>query len=225
MKKRFYLLIFGGIVIFLLGMSSTRIYRLPLQGIIIQKLCRNFGKVSNGIYRSGQLSLFQLSFLLEVIHFKTVINIAWNPQDMEDVDELIFCRRRDIMYLSFKFGSSGLDNFAAIDHVIRAMENSLKPVLIHCDGGKDRTGGVIGIWKAKKGYSWKEIQSDWEIHGRPRKGWVQAIQYYYRRQHPLDGFSQTTLWHRMFFLGSVHDLRSRQFAFSDPSPFGGMGVL
>ena len=58
---------------------------------------------------------------------------------------------------------------------MRIIETCKKPVWIHCMGGKDRTGGLLAIWKKDKGYPMDLIFRDFEIYQVPAFTWVQQL--------------------------------------------------
>jgi protein tyrosine phosphatase (PTP) superfamily phosphohydrolase (DUF442 family) len=154
-----------------------------LKDLVTQRLFDNFGKAADGIYRSGQLEPFQFQLIHHFLQFKTVINLAWSPkEDEDDTEEQRFCRDNHINYYAFAWGASGPKNMAEVEQAYRLFETSPRPLIVHCQGGKDRTGGLIGIWKAKNGYSWDQITRDWSVHGLPASGWIRAIKKAYQNE-------------------------------------------
>ena len=142
----------------------------------IKKLLHNFGLVTQDIQRSGQPGLMRLQLHYWLFPFKSVINLAWEPEKSKDqVYEKEFCERRNINYYSFSWNAGGPKDWREVDRVIEIIDRCEKPVWIHCKGGKDRTGGLVVLWKKKKGYPMGLMFRDFETHGIPAFPWVQKL--------------------------------------------------
>ncbi len=143
---------------------------------VIRKLLCNFGLVTKGIQRSGQPSPAVLWLHYELFPFQSVINLAWEPEKSKDqVFEKNFCEKRNIDYYNFSWDAGGPGDWGDIDRVIEIIDKCKKPVWIHCKGGKDRTGGLVAIWKERKGYPMGLIFRDFQIYQIPAFTWVQQL--------------------------------------------------
>jgi hypothetical protein len=143
---------------------------------IIKKLLHNFGLVTKDIQRSGQPSPPVLWLHYGLFPFKSVINLAWEPEKSKDqVFEKKFCEERKIDYYNFSWNAGRPKDWGEVDKVIRIIDSCKKPVWIHCKGGKDRTGGLVAIWKKKKGYPMGLIFRDFQAHEIPAFTWVQQL--------------------------------------------------
>jgi len=143
---------------------------------ISRKLLYNFGLVTRDIQRSGQPSPAVLWLHYELFPFKSVINLAWEPEKSEDqVFEKKFCERRNIDYYNFSWDAGGPKDWKEVDRVIEIIDKCQKPVWIHCKGGRDRTGGLVAIWKKEKGYLMGLIFEDFKTYGIPAFTWVQQL--------------------------------------------------
>jgi len=143
---------------------------------IIRRLLHNFGLVTKDIQRSGQPSPVVLWLHYRLFPFKSVINLAWEPEKSKDqVFEKKFCEERNIDYYNFSWNPGGPKDWGEVDKVIRIIDSCKKPVWIHCKGGKDRTGGLVAIWKKKKGYPMGLIFRDFQAHEIPAFTWVQQL--------------------------------------------------
>jgi hypothetical protein len=132
--------------------------------------------VTQNIQRSGQPGLIRLQLHYWLFPFKSAINLAWEPEKSKDqVYEKEFCERRSINYYSFSWNAGGPKDWREVDRVIEMIERCEKPVWIHCKGGKDRTGGLVALWKKKKGYPMGLIFRDFKTHGIPAFPWVQKL--------------------------------------------------
>jgi hypothetical protein len=143
---------------------------------IIRRFLHNFGLVTEDIQRSGQPSPGTLWLHYKLFPFKSVINLAWEPEKSKDqVFEKTFCEERDIDYYRFSWNAGGPKDWGEVDKVIGIIDRCKKPVWIHCKGGKDRTGGLVAIWKKKKGYPMGLIFRDFQTHQIPAYTWVQLL--------------------------------------------------
>jgi len=142
----------------------------------IKKLLHNFGLVTKDIQRSGQPSPATLWLHYELFPFRSVINLAWEPEKSKDqVFERKFCEKRNIDYYNFSWSAGGPKDWGEVDKVIGIIDSCKKPVWIHCKGGKDRTGGLVAIWKKKKGYPMGLIFEDFQTYRIPAFTWVQQL--------------------------------------------------
>jgi hypothetical protein len=143
---------------------------------IMKRLLHNFGLVTKDIQRSGQSSPAVLWLHYELFPFKSVINLAWEPEKSKDqVFEREFCEKRKIDYYNFSWDAGGPKDWGEVDKVIGIIDSCKKPVWIHCKGGKDRTGGLVAIWKKEKGYPIGLIFRDFQTHEVPAFTWVQQL--------------------------------------------------
>jgi hypothetical protein len=77
---------------------------------INKTLLHNFGFVTRDIQRSGQPSPAALWLHYELFPFKSVINLAWEPEKSKDqIFEKKFCEKRHIDYYFFFVESSGTE--------------------------------------------------------------------------------------------------------------------
>jgi hypothetical protein len=143
---------------------------------IMKRLLHNFGLVTKDIQRSGQSTPVVLWLHYQLFPFKSVINLAWEPEKSKDqVFEREFCEKRKINYYDFSWNAGGPKDSGEIDKVIGIIDSCKKPVWIHCKGGKDRTGGLVAIWKKEKGYPMGLIFRDFQTYEIPAFTWVQLL--------------------------------------------------
>jgi len=143
---------------------------------INRKLLHNFGFVTKDIQRSGQPSPVVLWLHYELFPFKSAINLAWEPEKSKDqIFEKRFCEKRNIDYYNYSWIAAGPKDWREVDRVIEIIDKCQKPVWIHCKGGKDRTGGLIAIWKKEKGYPMVLIFEDFETYRMPAYTWIQRL--------------------------------------------------
>jgi len=143
---------------------------------IVRILLHNFGLVTKDIQRSGQLSPYILWLHYGLFPFKSVINLAWEPEKSKDqVYERKFCEERNVDYYKFPWEAAGPNNWREAYEVMKVIDRCRKPVWIHCKGGKDRTGGLVAMWKKEKGYPMGLIFEDFKTYGIPAFTWIQQL--------------------------------------------------
>jgi hypothetical protein len=151
----------------------------------LREAIKNVGWVDGGhsIIRSGQPeSDFKLSVLHKLFPFKSVINLAWAPgTDSDDRDEYRFCLKKKIAYHHFGWGAAvpltpEYEYFwKEFTTVVELIDKVKKPLWIHCQGGRDRTGGLVAAWKLKHGYPLDEIFTDFCKYGMPANCWLDNL--------------------------------------------------
>jgi hypothetical protein len=138
----------------------------------IKKFFGNFGDY--GTYqRSGQRGMIKLWLHYWLYPFKSVINLAWSPEtDSQDMKESWFCTKRGIPYVHCRWSPVGPPNWEEFEEVVGSIDELPKPVWVHCEGGKDRTGGLIAGYMKKKSYTFNEIFAQFEEHKYPAWPWI-----------------------------------------------------
>jgi hypothetical protein len=142
---------------------------------ILKKIFGNFGQIANGqIQRSGQPILFWLKVRYYFFPFKSVINMAWRPKyDSDDAKEMAWCQSKGIEYVSFNFGAGGPQPYEHLaDMALEHVDKLPKPLWIHCEGGKDRTGGLVIRWMLKSGYGLWDVVNQCRLYKVPSEGWL-----------------------------------------------------
>lgn len=113
---------------------------------------RRFGVVEKGrLYRSGLISSTLLKNVLTKYKIKVIIDLAANSSNNPDrkaeeqtVSEL------GIERLTFRLkgnGTGDVNDYAKAIAAIARAKKEHKPVLVHCNAGLQRTGGVIAVYQ------------------------------------------------------------------------------
>jgi len=132
---------------------------------MVARVLGNWGVVKKGkLYRSGQY--FPFSYIPWLwARPKTVMNVATSPAtDWEDRFERWLCDKLGLEYMTWPTLAPG--------ELMRSAYSSFKAakgsVLIHCEGGKDRTGALVSlIQRAEYGERFERIIDDWFVHRPP----------------------------------------------------------
>jgi predicted protein tyrosine phosphatase len=119
------------------------------EGIIKDRVIpKRFGAVQEGqLYRSGLLSSVLVKNILLKYKIKVIINLAADSSDNRDQKaEKQAAAELGIERLTFPLkgdGTGDINDYArAIAAIVQAKQEH-KPVLVHCNAGLQRTGGVI----------------------------------------------------------------------------------
>lgn len=142
---------------------------------LVKKLFKNFGIVTKDIYRSGQPGFIRRWIMYKLYPYRSVINVAYSQTDKQDADETRFCLKRKINYVAISWGAGGPLTMDLLKATSEFIDDMPKPIWIHCEGGKDRTGGLVAYWKKHNGYNWENIINDFRIHKVPANGWLVAL--------------------------------------------------
>ena len=122
------------------------------QYITKDSIPKRFGVVEKGrLYRSGLISSALLKNVLTKYQIKVIIDLAANSSNNPDrkaeeqaVSEL------GIERLTFRLkgnGTGDVNDYAGAVAAIARAKKEHKPVLVHCNAGLQRTGGVIAVYQ------------------------------------------------------------------------------
>ena len=129
----------------------------------------NFSQVESGVYRSAFPRSKNTGFL-KALRLKSVVSLV--PEDYPS-GLLTFYENNGIRLISF-----GVDGnkwpFKEIDGELmklvlaEVMRDENKPLLIHCNKGKHRTGSVIGCLRKCRGWSLSSIFTEYLLFASPK---------------------------------------------------------
>ncbi len=108
----------------------------------------NFHKLDNNAYRSAQLFSFNMPYYLEEYKIKTVLNLrgeqkgkSWYEKEKKITDEF------NVTLVTFKMSSRRYLDFNKTSKLVEILKKVKKPILIHCEGGADRTSLVSALYR------------------------------------------------------------------------------
>ena len=107
--------------------------------------------VPQQIYRSGQISQWLIDDQLRKHNIATIVDMtAFDRHNPDHVAEVAAAQRLGVEVKRFKLFGDGTGDVASY---VSALETILKcqragdPVLVHCHGGSERTGGVVFCYR------------------------------------------------------------------------------
>ncbi|MDB5524418.1 MAG: tyrosine phosphatase family protein [Rhizobium sp.] len=114
----------------------------------VQYLRGNVHEVDPGqLYRSGQLNASQIRDITKRYGIRSIVNLRGaSPRAKWYQDELTEAKALGITHVDFKMSATHelpLERVAALEALLKGIP---KPVLIHCEGGSDRTGLASAIF-------------------------------------------------------------------------------
>ena len=108
----------------------------------------NFHKIDDNAYRSAQLFSFNMPFYLEHYKIKTLINLrgenddqSWYQNEKRITDE------QGVTLIDFGISSGNYLDFNQTAEIVEILRAAEKPLLIHCEGGADRTSLVAALYR------------------------------------------------------------------------------
>jgi len=108
----------------------------------------NFHKIDSSAYRSAQLFWFNMPYYLDRYGIKTVINLRGEQQNRWWYrDEVKIVKERNITLIDYQLSSKRYLNPKEVQKLVEILRDVEKPILIHCEGGADRTSLVSAIYK------------------------------------------------------------------------------
>jgi protein tyrosine phosphatase (PTP) superfamily phosphohydrolase (DUF442 family) len=101
--------------------------------------------VPDAVYRSNQLTKTEFAKAIETHHIKTIINLRRDyPADWYN-DEMAISQEKGVKHEDVGMGAYSLPDPAVLAQLVKTLETAEKPILIHCQGGSDRSGLASAI--------------------------------------------------------------------------------
>jgi len=107
--------------------------------------------VPQQIYRSGQISQWLIADQLQKYNIATIVDMtAFDQHNPDHVAEVAAAQRLGVEVKRFKLfgdGTGDVANYVAALEAIMKCQQAEEPVLVHCHGGSERTGGVVFCYR------------------------------------------------------------------------------
>lgn len=108
----------------------------------------NFHSVVPGqVFRSGQMGPVELASCIRRHGIRSIVNLRGeHPECQWFREELATANQWQVLHQSIRLSSRKQVDEANMAELINILRRAPKPVLIHCDGGADRTGFAAAIY-------------------------------------------------------------------------------
>lgn len=111
-------------------------------------LITNAYEVHEGnLYRSAQLSKRQFKRYIKKWKIKTIINLRGQSEKKWYRKELEAAKEMGVEHFDIKMSAKRLPHREDLLRLIELYETAPRPILIHCQGGADRTGEASAMYK------------------------------------------------------------------------------
>lgn len=129
----------------------------------VQQLVGNFHTVVAGeLYRSAQLDARDIPRLQETYGIRTIINLRGAGTSDWYRQEVAASQAAGIRHLDFPLSAGRELTQEQVEGLIALMREAPKPILVHCQGGADRSGIAAALYLgaiAKAG----EYAAEWQL--------------------------------------------------------------
>ena len=111
----------------------------------------NFHEVTPGVlYRSRQLSGSQLDHFIKKYKIKTVINLRGaSPEAKWYLEEMKVVQKDTVSHLDIRLSALRYVPPQKVDSIMVVAASAARPILVHCQGGADRSGLFCAAWKLR----------------------------------------------------------------------------
>jgi protein tyrosine/serine phosphatase len=109
----------------------------------------NFHELDSGkAYRSAQPRGDELESVIDVLGIKTVINLRGpNPEHDWYNEEVSICQAKGVYQADYRMSAASYPTPEVLKGIVGTLKTAEYPILIHCQGGSDRTGAVSAIYR------------------------------------------------------------------------------
>jgi protein tyrosine phosphatase (PTP) superfamily phosphohydrolase (DUF442 family) len=153
-KKKQFAVIVALVVTFMIGGSGGFYIYLNSNG--------NFHVVEKGkLYRSGQLAAKDLDKVVSAFGIRSVLNLRGaNPGSAWYDNEVTITNALGVVHYDYAISAKHIVSVRQEEEILQIIRNAPKPILIHCQGGSDRTGLVSALYRFSEGEDAKEAKQE-----------------------------------------------------------------
>lgn len=177
MKNRFALLLIL-VVLFFFGCNKKpsdvdHNYVPPETSVVDAQF--NFHIVSPGVWRSAQPD--STAFTKMKKHgLKTIINLRGDKAN--EIEECRIAKNLDLNFFSFPMDARVPQDTEYLREILNIVtDSSNQPVLIHCLGGKDRSGLIVGLYEKEYLHkSFDEIKKEMIMYGHDYQKYTHILE-------------------------------------------------
>jgi protein tyrosine phosphatase (PTP) superfamily phosphohydrolase (DUF442 family) len=136
-------------LLFLISLSIFILFYIYIYG--------NFHQVDKNFYRSGQLYSYNYPFYLKKYKIKSVLSLRGYPK------EIAILKEKHIKYYNFPISARKELTQEEMNRLIGVMRQAPKPLLIHCQGGADRSSLATALYLYAIKHDIKKAQSSFSV--------------------------------------------------------------
>ena len=126
-----------------------------------QNVLGNFYQIDKDVYRSGTLNKYNLEYYLKKYKIKTILNLRGESKKDWYKNEVKIANKYGAKIIDYGLSSRKFYDFNKTSKIVNLLKNVKKPLLIHCNGGADRTSLVSALYQfAIKHKSKEEAQKE-----------------------------------------------------------------
>ncbi|MGH7117794.1 MAG: tyrosine-protein phosphatase [Acetobacteraceae bacterium] len=104
--------------------------------------------VSGALYRSAELGELGFERVIAHDHIRTVINLRGaNPNRAWYKHEIVATQVTGVRHIDLAMSARRVPSARTLAEIRRVLETAPRPILIHCQGGADRTGLVAALYE------------------------------------------------------------------------------
>lgn len=104
--------------------------------------------IAGRLYRSAELSRSGFEAVIRRFHIRTVINLRGaNPGAPWYQHELAATRALGVRHIDLRMSASRLPSATTLHEIRSDLAHAATPILIHCEGGADRSGLVAALYE------------------------------------------------------------------------------
>lgn len=93
-------------------------------------------------YRSGQMDRDNFARKISTYKIRSVLNLRGASNSSWYVDEISVMKDFGVMHYDYKLSASEFVSAEELMDILDVIDQAPKPILVHCEGGADRTGLV-----------------------------------------------------------------------------------
>jgi len=107
----------------------------------------NFHQIDKDAYRSAQLFSFNMPYYIKKYKIKSILNLRGKKTTKEWYkNEIRISNQFNISHYDFKLSSKKELTLKQMQDIVKILKKAKKPILIHCEGGADRTSLVSALY-------------------------------------------------------------------------------
>jgi len=109
----------------------------------------NFHPITLGeAHRSAQLDRDELEYYIKKHNIKSILNLRGeNPNASWYTEELRVSAEQNVKHYDIALSASRELTNKEVQKLIEIFKSSPRPILVHCQGGADRSGLAAAMWK------------------------------------------------------------------------------